>query len=309
MLAEFALTPSVFDEGAHADKDAWREQLRELGTNMFPRVAAWPVIVSNLYESSWHVFALQTVKSISDQRARLLCQGILDNAAKTLVARPALAADWPGEDSVAWGQEAIDSHGAEPIERIVACRAAHTVLAKSCKFIRCIDEVQDSGFWQGISADWSPPMKIADQVQALRKLCVHSDFLCLISPDIKGGSDDEADFASEVIRSSFARPAGFPPPEIEIHTEGPHGNPAESDYASRLATRVSNVSQSLKRHIPAGQSIRLVVWPKLLDRVLVAGVYAEVASGGQQRSPRWGISMSHIARKPDERKADFFTEW
>ena len=41
MLAEFALTPSVFDEEAHADKDTWREQLRELGTNMFPRVAAW----------------------------------------------------------------------------------------------------------------------------------------------------------------------------------------------------------------------------------------------------------------------------
>jgi hypothetical protein len=32
MLAEFAFTPSIFDETAHADSEAWREQLRELGS-------------------------------------------------------------------------------------------------------------------------------------------------------------------------------------------------------------------------------------------------------------------------------------
>ena len=45
MLTEFAFTPSIFDEDAHDDKEAWRDQLKELGRNMFPRVSAWPVVV------------------------------------------------------------------------------------------------------------------------------------------------------------------------------------------------------------------------------------------------------------------------
>ena len=46
MLTEFALTPSIFDETMHPAADDWQEQLRELGTNMFPKVAASPVMMS-----------------------------------------------------------------------------------------------------------------------------------------------------------------------------------------------------------------------------------------------------------------------
>ena len=183
MMAEFALTPSIFDEAAHANPDLWREQLRELGSNMFPRVAAWPTMVSNLFGGSWHAVALQMVTAIEDDRARRLCQGILENAAKTLVHRPAVL-EWP-EDELGWGREAIRSHADEQIERIVASSGAHAILHEELSLVRSIDEVQDGGFWSGISSDWSPTMRIADQVQTLRKLCVHSDFLCLFVMDPK----------------------------------------------------------------------------------------------------------------------------
>src|SRR5687767_10805274 len=102
MLAEFALTPSVFDEQAHADGETWRDQLRKLGNGMFPDTGAWPVMVSNLYDGSWHHLAVKTAKAITDHRARRLCEDLLENAAKTLVRRPAACSDWPGDDSVAW---------------------------------------------------------------------------------------------------------------------------------------------------------------------------------------------------------------
>jgi hypothetical protein len=306
MLTEFALTPSVFEQDAQVDLELWREQLRDLGNRMFPVVSAWPVMVSDLHAGSWHELAKQTVKSITDQKARFLCQGILENSAKVLVTRPSVA-DWPST-AVEWGKEAIDSHAAEPIERIVSCKPAYDVLSANCNFIRCITEVPDAGFWKDVSADQSPPMKILDQVRMLRKLCVHSEFLCLITPHIYGGSDDETDFAIEIIRSTFRRPEGFRKPQIEVHTEAYEPDTAASEYTAKLGRLINAVGRSLQTALRAGETIRLVIWPKLLDRLVIAGVYAEATGGIGRRSPRWGISMNHIARRRDE-KAAAFTEW
>ena len=115
MLAEFAFTPSIFDESAHIDPEVWRDQLRELGSNLFPRTAAWPVMISNLYEGSWHNVALRVLMAIKDPRARVLCENLLQNAASTLVHRPAQG-EWPGDDSVAWGRK-VDKRTWEGADR------------------------------------------------------------------------------------------------------------------------------------------------------------------------------------------------
>lgn len=307
MLAEFSFTPSIFDESVQADRELWRDQLRELGANMFPRTAAWPVMVSNLYEGSWHSVVLTVVKGIEDQKARILCEKLLEKVTETLVHRPARG-DWPGDDAVMWGREAISSHGREPIERILACKPAHEVLASECKIIRCLDEVQDGGFWKDVSSTWSQPMTITEQIQTLRKLCVHSGFLCLVTPHIGGGGGDETDFAIDLIRSTLSRPSGYPLGEIEIHTEAPD-KPHSSDYPTRLANLTHNITMGLRTALSPGQKLRLVMWPKLLDRYAIAGVYTELSAGTRTRSPRWGISMQHIARKADENNPKPPTPW
>jgi hypothetical protein len=307
MLAEFALTPSIFDEAAHTDPDIWRDQLRELGSNMFPRTAAWPIMISNLYAGSWHNVALTIAKAIKDHRARVLCEDLLRNAASTLVHRPALG-DWPGEDSIMWGREAIASHVNEPIERILACKPAHDVLSQECRFIWSIEQVQEPQFWQDVGSPWSQTMKIGNQVDSLRKLCVHSEFLCLVTPHISGGNDDETDFALALIKSTLRRPAEYQAVEIEVHTEAPE-KPASADYPQRLRNIVQNVSLSLRSALAVGQKVRLTLWPKLLDRYIIAGVYTELSDGSRARSPRWGVSMQHIARKSDDREAKPPTPW
>lgn len=47
----------------------------------------------------------------------------------------------------------------------------------------------------------------------------------------------------------------------------------------------------------------------LLDRVVIAGDYTQDANRRKIRRPRWGVSMSHIARRPDEKNPDEVTEW
>lgn len=300
MLSEFAFTPSIFDEKAQDNCEDWLQQLLVLGSNMFPQTAAWPVMVSNLYGGSWESTALSFVNAIQNQKARNICQGFLKNVAKTLVHRPIMRDDeWPAEQAIAWGREALDSHDKEPIDRIVACRPASEALAAEAKPIRCINEAVNGGFWKDVGSPWTPEMEISTQVNSIRKLCVHAEFLCLVTPHIYGGNGDETDFALAFIKSSFNRPDKYVSPEIEIHTEAPD-KPGSALYPGNLKNKTHNIASSIRSILAPGQKVRLVLWPKLLDRYVLTAVYSEMSDGSKARSPRWGVSMSHIAKKRDD---------
>lgn len=307
MIGELAFTPSVFDEAANPDVESWQDQLRELGNAMFPRTAAWPVMVSNLYDGSWQKIAMTTAEAIKENKLRILCEGILKNIGNTLVHRPSVETTWP-DDDLAWGREAVASHTIEPIDRIVSCRAVQDKLTAEGHPVRCISEVGGDGFWRDISSQWDQPLTITSQIQAIRKLTLHAEFLCLVTPHVRGTDDDETKFALELIRSSLGRPNGFKAVEVEVHTEGPD-RPASADFQQRLENAVKNTRSSLLSALRPSESVRLVLWPKLLDRYLIAGIYTLTSGGSRLRSPRWGLSMPHIARHSDAREAKPPTPW
>ncbi len=51
------------------------------------------------------------------------------------------------------------------------------------------------------------------------------------------------------------------------------------------------------------------VWPKLLDRLVIAGDLTEDAARKKIKRPRWAISMIHVARRGDKDKNLPATEW
>jgi hypothetical protein len=306
MLTEFAFTPSIFDEGAHEDKEVWIEQLRELGRNMFPHVSTWPVIVSDLYGGSWSQTAQKCIESIKDHKAKALCLGIVQNMKKALVTRPACG-NWPGDDA-SWKSEAIATSEVEPIERIVTCSQS-THASPQFRNVRTLDEVGEGGFWKGIRADASPRMIVADQVELLRKICIHSDWLALISKDIYGGGNDETDFATSLISRALNRPKEFGTTDFELHTEGPREFKDESDYEKRKLGRIRAITGRVAATLSGRQAIELFVWPRLLDRYLIAGTYTQTKDGERRKRARWGVLLTHIARIPDEKKLDFYTDW
>src|SRR5581483_11633672 len=88
MIAEFALTPSLFDPAAHDDRAGWLEQLTELKSGMFPPTAVSPVLVSDL-AGGWRAWVEHLVKNINkeDQRVRVRVQDLLTKASGRLVRR------------------------------------------------------------------------------------------------------------------------------------------------------------------------------------------------------------------------------
>ena len=69
----------------------------------------------------------------------------------------------------------------------------------------------------------------------------------------------------------------------------------------------SNIVRRILPKLHGANTVELYFWPKLLDRILVAGNYATVSSGGKRKSPRWGVSMSHVALSADPDASP--TEW
>ena len=306
MLAEFALNLCVFDEQANPDRDAWLEELIELGAQMFPRLASTPVLVSNLHGGSWHSHVQQIAESVTDHAARKRCQDILQKAKNALVVRPAILDGWP-IDHASWAHEALATSDEEHIERIVTSAETKRKLDDPNPRIRSINEVVGGGFWHGIESTGLLPAKISDQVRALRKICVHSHFLCFFAPYIKGGGDqtDESDFARELIKSAFNRPKGFAIPVVEIHTT--HDFPAEDQ--ERLLKWASGIAGHLKHSLQNVQVVRLVLWPygDDIDRRLIAGVLTTDSAGRQLRSPRWAISMTHVALMKEKPRHYYFS--
>lgn len=288
MLTEFAFTPSIFDEEAHEDKELWRDQLKELGRNMFPRVAAWPVIVSDLYGASWYPTVKTLIDTMEDKRAKILCEGILTNIQKSLVSRP-VRGDWPDED-IKWGREAISSHQQVPIERIVANTETRNSLHGEFNLIRSLDEVEGGGFWNGIAADASPKMIINDQVELLKKLWIHSEWIALINPFSCG---NEQDFGLKLLEMALGRLPDFGSPSFELHGQDDR--------------KWMNITTQVLNRLSAGQSIDMYLWPKLLDRLVIAGSFTNESDGTKKKKARWGISMSHVAHGNEPNAPP--TEW
>jgi hypothetical protein len=308
MLAEFALLPSVFDEKVHPDVTAWKEQLRDLGNGMFPRTqaATCPGDCCRLTGRPMVETCRATGQQCFGSERPHPGQGLLKRIANVTVRRPGHLKQL-GEHND-WACETIDSHRSNPFDRIVACPATVDRLRKDATNVWNLSDVDKDEFWDQISADWSPELCIRQQVDSLGKICLHSDFLSLISPHIQG-ADDETDFAIALIRRAFDRPSGYPPPEIEIHSEGPHKPEGHPDFADAMQKKVKNIRDRLSEALQPGQQLHLILWPKLLDRYLIAGLRRPDASGTERRIPRWGVHLGHIARKADSHRPPGDTEW
>lgn len=302
MLSEFAITPAIFDEDAHDDKEAWSEQLRELTSALFPRTSVWPVLISNLYAGSWSSHILEYIDRIGDHRAKKYCQGLVTNMRRMLVIRPECG-EWPSDDDSAWCREAIATHAVEPIDRIISVRQTISSHGNDISVVRCIDEVEDGGFWHDIKADASPRMVIAEQVELLRKLCIHSEWVALINPY---GFGNEQNFSLQLLEFALNRHASFGPIHFEFHAQAPDvTDPVERQ--ERQDRVLNNIANRIRPKLNGSHSVNLYFWPRLLDRIIVAGNFVTISGGERRKSPRWGVSMNHVALGSDPDTSS--TEW
>lgn len=294
MLTEIAFTPAVFEEDAQEDKSDWRDQLKEILGVLAPRTGVTPIVVSDLYDSAWFHEVERTLKAVEDHKLKPVCQGLLTKMKERLVKRP-YCNEYPTDDA-GWCQEALASHAVEAIDRIVATQETRD--ASGNGRVRSVDEVVGAGFWHDVNDRASPNPYFEDQTVLLRKLCLHANWVAFCSPY---ATTSEMDFTIELLKVALARPAGFDPLQIEVHFDNwDRGSSCAGPVADRPTKQQragSFIATKLAAQLPTTSTVDFFCWEKLLERMLIAGDFTTDGNGAQRRRARWGLRMTHVARK------------
>ena len=215
-----------FSMKLHPDIGSWKEQLHELGHGMFPRNVGCPVVVADLQDGNWSTFVVQLVQRLSDKNFRADVMRLLGQIKQVGVRRPGHLRQLVNHGD--WQQEAILSHRLEAFDRIVTSAEQDQAPTTEMPRLWNLADVREDSFWTDISPHRWPPLDVAKQVACLRKLCLVSDFLCLVAPHIEEGGS-ENDFALALVKSALDRPTECRIPHISDPFLGPRATPGTTE--------------------------------------------------------------------------------
>jgi len=305
MLKEIALTPEVFNPNSYSNEDNLLSHMRTMGSRLLFYSGANPFMLSNLYDGSLRQEIIKTVQAI-EPPIKYTIQNMCEKLAPLFVTRPPMG-NWPDSDEN-WALEAINSsqNNDKKINRIVACEETAKSLRTQGYKLSGVFETQDEVFWQDMYSHDHIPMIIQEQISSLRLICLHAGFIAVSSAYIKGTDTDETEFVLELIKKTvylnYNSIVLF-----HVHAEGPDIHEAGPDYENRLNHLTTNIKQKLLEVSNDKAKIILYVWPKLRERILLAGI-STTRDGKLVPNARWGIHLGHIAR-PNEKSTSDYTEW
>jgi len=283
MFKELAFTPFVFDEAMNTTNNRWSDSLRRLLTFLFPEQSPSQYMVSNLHDGNWNPVLTNIIDDCPVPSAKILLQQFQTKVDDLLVIRPSVTAfEYPGGPDETWAIEALKSdkvHG--KIDQIFACSET----AQGHENICVLNDILMDSFVETLMFDNLVPMVMDEQLKVLEKILLHASYISMSSAYFHAS---ELYFAKALITKVGDRPSEFDNAIIDIHIQAPE---SEDD----VSHRVSNIQRQLQGCLTGKTTVRLFVWEKLRERVLLAGDVTTV-SGEQRLKARWGVNTSHIAR-------------
>ncbi|TWT73994.1 hypothetical protein [Allorhodopirellula solitaria] len=297
MLTEFAFTPGVFERESYESDKVWSDTLRALAAEMFPRTGPSPVVASDLFSGSLLPEIRKQVRRIENDNVRFLADGLLTKIQQVAVQRPGMR-NWP-ESDLDWFQESLASHRDEPIGRIVSTRSTIESGEISDPSVYPVEDTNEDKFWNGIGMSSSPHLIADEQMNLLRTMLLHADWIAIINPY---SVDNERAFVRAIYANATTRKPGYDVPDFEIH-----GQLDGRFEASSQQSNAEDLKKSLAIIHSIESNISIFFWPKFLDRYVVAGTYTSTSSEVKRKKIRWGVSMSHVARDNDQ--PDVRTSW
>lgn len=298
MLTEFGLTPQIFDANT-ADAN-WRKHLLGLAHGIFPRdrTQPVPVIVANFQAGRWFAEAVSIIKGIRSMEKRIDAEKLLTKLKDIVVDRPAVGTLPTSEAK--WLEEAFASHRTAPFTRLLATNGASNGMTDPGEILRRFAEVDIEEFRDGLlpSHEEVRPV-LGEQIKALSSLCLHASFLAFASPYMRDDRGDDLAFTVGLMRQAICRPKSFSRPVVlDVHTEA-RSSPGSSDFATVLEREADHIWGKLPAEIRGTGVVRLFMWPRLFERVLIAGTSARCDKGQLRLRARWAVKFSHVARPSD----------
>lgn len=255
LLAEYALTPDVFDVTSYSSEEVCGLHLQTL-----KEVLLHEGLVRDLRDGAWAKVFLATGRPWHLRGKELLKKLV---SQKRLVQASPAGTQIPASDPD-WCNEALASHGLQPLSGIVATDA--TALAHAgTPVVSAVGKLTNAAWWMARSPSLRLNRTFADYDKALELVLRHANSLMFIDPHIdpsKGKYDD--------LLRILARPqTRTVKPLIEIHRVAWYG--VGTDKSPKIPQVVAALQPSLSTTAKAtGLTFEVFLWDDFHDRYLVS---------------------------------------
>lgn len=256
LLAEYALTPGVFDATSYSSDEVCGLHLQAL-----KEVLLHEGLVRNLHDGAWanyfdvtarpwHRWGKELLKKLRTQRR-------LTPARATQVHTPSNDAEWC--------TEALGSNAQFPLSGIVttdATAAAH----RSTAIVSSVSQLRNAAWWSARSASILLKRSLAEYQRVLGPLLRHANSLLLIDPYINPSDVYQYGDLIALLRPLGSRSVK---PLVELHRAAWYGSggrdkrPRVNDVIAALQPALSTLAQQ------AGLTFDVFLWDDIHDRYLV----------------------------------------
>ena len=256
LLAEYAITPEVFDITSYSTEEVCglhlstiRQVMMDEGLVRDLREGEWRALFAN-HGRPWHRRAKEIVKKLATQGR--------------LVESPAALPDPPVNDQQ-WCAEALASHREVHMTGgVIVTRPVKEALSRE-PLVERIDLLARAGWWAQRSQSVRLDRKLPDYRQHLNPILRHANSLQFIDPHLHPERRGYEQFATLLADAGQRKPT----PLIEIHRGhyvGSGSARSEPDFEPIFGNALTNHLRA------AGLSAEVFIWDHFHDRYLISNL-------------------------------------
>lgn len=255
LLADYAITPDVFDVTSYSSEEICLLHLREIGS-----VMRTEGLVRDLHAGAWRALFADDVRPWHRRGKELLrklaTQGRLVSSPRALPGVPS--------DDRAWCQEALESHSRRALTGGIIVTGPLKEKYRSESRVARVDRLDGADWWR----DRSPAVRLQRRAQEYRR---HLDLILrcansiqLIDPHLDPTRDRYRHVADLLVEAGRRTPV----PHIEIHR-----GPGRGSSKLRVDQIESNFRQALTGALQtADLQAEVFVWDNFHDRYLISNL-------------------------------------
>ena len=266
LLADYAITPDVFDVDSYSNEDACHQSLELIRETMLTeglvrdlRAGEW----RRLFEDnnrSWYHRGKELIR-------KLVTQKRLIEFAPALPNQP--------DDDQGWCAEALGTHQAFPFSGGVVVTESVKAAYLPDPLVARIDRLGSAKWRQSQGPSVRPRRTIEDYRKYLDLVLRHSNSLLFIDPYLDPTKQRYQQFRELLIRAGNRTPS----PLIEIHRVWYEGTGKSREDVRELLE--SNFRRELESPLrSAGLQIEVFVWDDFHDRYLISNLIGILLSNG-----------------------------
>ena len=258
LLAEYALTPDVFDMSCYSNEDVCDLRLQAIKD-----VLLNAGLVRNMRDGQWARLFLEEYRPWHRRGKELLRKLVLQ---KRLVPHAPALADSPITDAD-WCEEALATHRVTALSGIIISNAIEEKY-RSNRMVVSIEKLTGTAWWTGQSTSMRLLRNLENYKEALRLVLRHANSIMFIDPHIDLELQRYKDFIP-LLQCAGGR---SPRPQIEIHRvcyKGSGVNRQILDLDELEASFRDTLTQAIET---SGLSVEIYIWDDFHDRYVISNL-------------------------------------